>query len=162
RRLPPRRRLPGRRRWRTAPAAADRSGAAAPGRAPAHVPPLPALPAGPPIPGVLMRYQAGLKWKIFAMLAVLGLCSQAFDLWHSARLINAATTNTEGGVKAILHHFLSFQQAMSQGHAAAADVWATTERLREALARGQLGKERPLLEAVRESLTTTLHPDILV
>ena len=48
-----------------------------------------------------MRLRLGLKWKIFTMLAVLGLCTQSFDLWHSARLIAQATSNTEGGVKAL-------------------------------------------------------------
>lgn len=109
-----------------------------------------------------MRYRVGLKWKIFIVLAIVGLISQIVDLWHSGRVINQAISSTEGTVKASLQHFLSYQQAIGQGYAAAIDVWASSQRLREVLSKGDREAERPLVLEAFQTIERTLHPDLLV
>ncbi|MCS6916021.1 MAG: HAMP domain-containing methyl-accepting chemotaxis protein [Myxococcales bacterium] len=109
-----------------------------------------------------LRYRLGLKWKIFAVLAILGICGQLADLWHSRILIAQAITSTEGTVRAILQHYLAYQQAIGQGAAAAAEGWATSPRLREVLASGDFSTDRPLMEAALRALEQSLHPELLV
>jgi methyl-accepting chemotaxis protein len=109
-----------------------------------------------------MRYRVGLKWKIFFVLAIVGVISQIVDLWHSGRVINQAISSTEGTVKASLQHFLSYQQAIGQGYAAAIDVWASSQRLREVLGKGDREAERPLVLEAFQIIDRTLHPDLLV
>jgi methyl-accepting chemotaxis protein len=99
-----------------------------------------------------------LKWKIFGGCLWISIAILGFNFIYSNRVLHrSARAGLE--LQGVFRRYQSFQRAMSQGFAAAVDVWATSPRLREALAKGDDEAARPIVSSVASSLDQTVHPD---
>ncbi len=102
--------------------------------------------------------RVSLKWKIFSGALWLCIAIFAFDFFYSTRMLHkSARTSYE--LQSAFHRYQSFQKSLSQGLAAAVDVWAGSPRLRDPLAKGNDEEAKPALASVEQSLAQTVHPD---
>ncbi len=106
-----------------------------------------------------MRFlRVSLKWKIFGGCLWLSILILGFNLAYSTRMLHRSQ-RVSYELQGVFHRYQSFQKSMSQGLAAAVDVWAGSPRLREVLAKGNDEEAKPILESVEKSLAETVHPD---
>ena len=106
-------------------------------------------------------FRVSLKWKIFSGALWLSMAILAFNFFYSSRILHRSTrANYE--LQSVFHRYQSFQKSMSQGLAAAVDVWAGSPRLRDTFAKGNDEEARPVVASVEQSLGQTVHPDFVV
>src|SRR4051812_41265934 len=72
------------------------------------------------------------------------------------------STHASYELQSVYHRYQSFQKARSQGLAAGVDVWVSSSKLRDVLARGNDDELRPLVDAVDQSLEQTVDPDFIM
>jgi methyl-accepting chemotaxis protein len=109
-----------------------------------------------------MRFPTvSLKLKIFGLCCGLSIGFVIVNFFGAYSMMRRAShTGTE--LQGVFKRYLSFQKALSLGEAAAVDVWASSNRLREAFAKGDDAAAMPLIEDLQKRLKTTLAPDWVV
>jgi methyl-accepting chemotaxis protein len=106
-------------------------------------------------------FQTSLKWKMFGACLWLSVAILVFNgvyMMHMMRRSARVSFELQG----VFRRYQSFQKAMSQGFAAAVDVWVGSPRLKEALWKGNDDEARPLLNSVDQSLEQTVDPDFAI
>src|SRR4051794_6801782 len=98
-----------------------------------------------------------LKWKIFSGCFWLSIAILSFNFVYSNRVLHRST-RVGYELQGVFRRYQSFQKSMSQGMAAAVDVWASASRLRDALAKGDDDLAKPIVAQVEASLVETVHP----
>jgi methyl-accepting chemotaxis protein len=102
-----------------------------------------------------------LKLKIFGLCCGLSLGFVALNFIATGVMMRRAV-HSGAELHGVFKRYLSFQKALSQGEAAAVDVWASSNRLRDAFSRGDDAAAAPLIADLETRLKNTLRPDWVV
>jgi methyl-accepting chemotaxis protein len=109
-----------------------------------------------------MRFpQVSLKLKIFGLCCGLSIGFVVVN-YLGARIMMSRAVHGGSELQGVFKRYVSFQKALSQGEAAAVDVWASSNRLREAFAKGDDAAAVPLIEDLQKRLKNSLAPDWVV
>src|SRR5436305_6216344 len=85
-----------------------------------------------------------LKLKIFGLCCGLSLFFVLVNAFAAGVMMRRAA-HSGAELQGVFKRYLSFQKALSQGEAAAVDVWASSNRLRDAFAKGDDAAAAPLI-----------------
>ncbi len=103
-----------------------------------------------------------VKWKIFIGTLVLALSIVVLDVVYTNRMLEQAASR-QGELSATYGRYLRYQESISKGYAAAIDAWAiSSQKLHDALVRGDDEAARPQIEAVEGALQEDLKPTFVV
>ncbi|HZS35534.1 MAG TPA: methyl-accepting chemotaxis protein [Polyangia bacterium] len=102
-----------------------------------------------------------LKWKIFGGCFWLAILILFVNFLYTNQIVHK-TASSGLELQGVFRRYQSFQKAMSQGMEAAVDLWASSQRLRDACSTGGEAATRPILDQVDKQLSRSLHPDFIV
>jgi methyl-accepting chemotaxis protein len=103
-----------------------------------------------------------VKWKIFIGTLVLALSIVIVDVLYTNRMLEQAASR-QGELSTTYGRYLRYQESISKGYAAAIDAWAiSSQKLHDALLKGDDEAARPQIEAVEGALQEDLKPTFVV